>query len=108
MIYELRIYEANPGKMADLHKRFREHTLGIFGRHGMKVEWFATPGVGEWTDRLYYLMSFDDFADRERKWASFGADEEWQKVRAESEKDGPLVRRVRNMFLNPTPYSPGR
>ena len=107
MIYELRTYEAAPGKMGDLNRRFRDLTLGVFEKHGMKVEWFATPLVGEWSDRLYYLMSFEDMADRERKWAAFQADAEWQQGRAESEQNGPLVARLTNTFLRPTAYSPG-
>ena len=37
MIYELRIYEAAPGRMADLNARFRDHTLRIFANHGLDV-----------------------------------------------------------------------
>ena len=43
MIYELRTYEAAPGKMPELNARFRDHTLRIFatssasGRHGQLV-----------------------------------------------------------------------
>ena len=42
-VYELRTYHAYPGKLEDLHKRFREHTLTIFARHGMKVVGFGDP-----------------------------------------------------------------
>jgi hypothetical protein len=37
MIYEYTVYEAAPGRMADLHTRFRDHTIRLFERHGMKV-----------------------------------------------------------------------
>ncbi|HTE84839.1 MAG TPA: NIPSNAP family protein [Dehalococcoidia bacterium] len=107
MLYELRIYEPYPGKMPALHARFRDHTIAIFQKHGIGVEWFATAMTGDWSDRLYYLLSFADLADRERKWAAFGADQDWQKARAASEQDGPLVKRLRSTFLNSTPYSPG-
>jgi hypothetical protein len=107
MLYELRIYEPFPGKMPALHARFRDHTIGLFKKAGMGVEWFATPMTGEWSDRLYYLLSFADLADRQQKWAAFQADPEWRKAREESERDGPLVRRTRSTFLNSTPYSPG-
>ena len=42
MIYELRTYEAAPGKLPALNARFRDHTRGLFERHGMEV-------VGFWT-----------------------------------------------------------
>ena len=35
-VYELRVYHANEGKLDDLLKRFREHTMGLFEKHGMK------------------------------------------------------------------------
>ena len=30
---------------------------------------------------------------------------EWQKARAESEKDGPIVKKVESVYLEPTDYS---
>ncbi len=45
-------------------------------------------------------------ADRERKWSAFMADADWQRVRSETEADGPIVSRVINRFLAPTAYSP--
>src|SRR5262249_17036349 len=34
-LYELRTYTASPGKMAQLDARFRNHTIGLFRKHGM-------------------------------------------------------------------------
>ena len=36
MVYELRIYHANEGKLDALLARFRDHTIAIFNRHGLK------------------------------------------------------------------------
>ena len=36
MIHELRIYTANTGKMPALQARFRDHTLGLFEKNGIK------------------------------------------------------------------------
>src|SRR6266478_3988022 len=41
-VFELRIYTAAPGKLESLHRRFREHTLRLFEKHGIK-------SVGYWT-----------------------------------------------------------
>ena len=104
MIYELRTYEAAPGRMPELNARFRDHTLRIFANHGMDVVGFWTYGHGGWSDQLVYMMKFDDMDDRARKWASFIADEEWHRVYAESQ---PTARsRVRSDILTPTDYSP--
>ena len=106
MIYEYRVYEAMPGKLSDLNARFRNHTMKIFERHGIKNIGYWTSAVGDYSDRLIYIVAFEDQGQRERAWASFGADPEWQKARAESEANGPLVARVFNTLLNPTDYSP--
>ena len=37
MIYETRIYETHPGKLPDLNARFRNHTIKIFEKHGIKI-----------------------------------------------------------------------
>jgi hypothetical protein len=105
MIYELRVYEAVPGKIAALHDRFAKHTLGFFKKHGIGVVGFWTAEVGT-SNRLTYMLSFESLADREKKWGIFQADPEWQKVRASTEKDGPLVARIDNTILKPTQYSP--
>lgn len=105
MIYELRSYEVVPGRMPAMHARFRDHTLGLFRRHGLRVIGFWDVVVGT-SNVLHYLLQFDDLGHRERAWAAFVADPEWQRVRAESEKDGPLVARVRNEIWRATPYSP--
>jgi hypothetical protein len=51
-------------------------------------------------------MAFEDMNDMQRKWAAFQADPEWQEARQKSEVNGPLVARVTNKILRPTPYSP--
>jgi hypothetical protein len=57
---------------------------------------------------LHYLLAFEDISHRERAWVPFQADEEWHKVRAESEQDGPIFARIRNEMWRPTNYSPLR
>ncbi len=105
MIYELRIYEVVPGRMPAMHARFQNHTLGFFQKHGIKVIGFWETVVGT-SNVLNYLVAFDDLAHRERAWSAFMADREWQRVRDESQRDGPIVARIRNEIWQPTPYSP--
>ena len=105
MIYELRIYDCMPGKLAALNDRFENITGGFFDKHGIKQ-------VGYWTDifgtsnRLTYMLAFDDMAHREKAWAAFGSDPDRLKAFAETEKDGLLVARVENRLMAPTKYSP--
>lgn len=104
MLYEYRRYEAMPGRLPDLHRRFREITLGLWERHGIEQVGFWEASVGT-SNELHYMLRWQDMGDREAKWAAFQADPEWHKARAKTEENGPLVRRVENAFWAPTDYS---
>ena len=106
MIYEYRVYETLPGMLPALHARFRDHTTKIFERHGIKNIGYWTSEVGDFSDKLIYIVAFEDAGQRQRAWESFRKDPEWQKVRADSEANGLIVKRVFNTLLAPTDYSP--
>lgn len=106
MIYELRIYTANPGKMSRLQARFRDHTLRLFERHGIKSVGYWTNVIGGRSDELWYIVAYESLADRERAWIDFRSDPEWRKAREDSEIDGPLVHHIENRVLEPTEFSP--
>ena len=104
MIYEYRAYEANPGKLPDLQARFRNHTMKIFERYGMtNVAYWTVDGESE---RLDYIVAFDDADHLKRAWASFNDDPEWQRVKSESEVNGALVANITSTLLTPTDFSP--
>ncbi len=102
-IYELRTYTAEPGRLDALLARFRDHTVGLFTRHGMT-------NVGYWVDAdrpdtLVYLLAHADPESAAASWEAFKADPEWQAARAESEEDGPIVQSITSVFLEPTDFS---
>ncbi len=105
MIYELRVYEAAPGKLPKLNERFANHAVGYFEKYGMEMVGFWTEEIGT-SNRLSYMLAFEDMADREKKWAAFRADDGFRQVVVESERDGPLLVRATNSILRPTAYSP--
>ena len=106
-VFELRTYTAAPGKLEELHARFRAHTMRIFERHGMT-------NIGYWTPKdaplaantIIYVLSHESRDAAKKSWAAFGADPEWQRVKAASEAQGPIVTKVESMFLDATDYSP--
>ena len=107
-VFEMRTYYTNPGKMEDLHKRFRDHTCRIFKKHGMELIGFWRPqeakdGKG---DKMTYILAFPSREAAKKAWADFGADPEWKKVYAESHKNGVIVAKVESVFMDPTDYSP--
>jgi hypothetical protein len=104
-VQELRIYDTMPGKLPALHNRFANHTMGLFKKHGIDNIAYWVDDVGT-SNRLIYMLGYEDLGAREKSWAAFGADPDWQQARADSEKDGPLVRVSRHSILRLTPYSP--
>jgi hypothetical protein len=110
-VFELRTYYTNPGKLEALNNRFRDHTNRIFKKHGMEIVGFWTPqdekedkdGDG---GKLIYLLAFPSREAAKKSWDAFRNDPEWQKAKAESEKDGVLVKKVDSVYLDPTDYSP--
>ncbi len=105
MIHELRIYHAVPGRMPDLNNRFSTITLKMWEKFGIRQVGFWTTLVGPSNNALYYLLEWQSLAEREQKWNAFAANPEWLAARAETEKNGPLVERLENIFLTPTAYS---
>lgn len=106
--FEARIYTAAPGKMEALHKRFREHTLELFAKHGMSNIGYWTPAEGDTKDNtLIYILAYPSREARDASWKAFMEDPEWQKVYQESQPDGvKLAEKVESIFLKPTDYSP--
>ena len=105
MIHELRIYHAVPGRMPDLNNRFSNITLKMWDKFGIRQVGFWTTLVGPSNNALYYLLEWESLAEREQKWNAFATNPDWLTARAETEKNGPLVEHVENMFLTPTAYS---
>jgi hypothetical protein len=105
MMHELRIYHCVAGRLPELNKRFETITLGLWQKHGIRQAGFWTVLVGPNNQSLYYLLQWESMAEREQKWGAFLADPDWVAKRAETERNGPLVERIENMFLAPTAYS---
>jgi L-rhamnose mutarotase len=101
MIHEMRVYHAAPKKLPQVVQRFQNHTIPIFKRLGIRPLQVWTVVIGEANDQLIYVLEWQDLAERQEKMAAFMKDEEWQKVWAETDKDGPLVRYISNQVLQP-------
>ncbi len=104
MIYEMRTYQAMPGKIGAMVSRFKEHTDPLFAKHGFRVVGYWTEAIGDST-KLHYMLAWNDAAEMEQKWKAFGSDPDWVKARAESERDGVLTAKVENRIWRPTSFS---
>jgi len=102
--YELRVYYANEGKLDDLHSRFRDHTVKLFTKHGIKNIGYWVP-VDNTNNTLIYMLSYPSREARETSWKAFIADPDWKAAKAASEKNGALVSKVESTFMETTDYS---
>ncbi len=106
-VFELRIYKTFPGKLDDLHKRFREHTCKLFQKHGIELVGFWVPTEGEEAQNtLIYLVAFPSKEAQAKAWKAFRDDPEWIKARDESHKNGVIVEKVESKNLMAVDYSP--
>jgi hypothetical protein len=106
-VFELRTYTAPEGKLPNLQARFRDQTIRIFNKHGMKSIGYWVPQDAPTKDNtLIYIISHDSREQAKKNWAAFQADPEWKKVSAESQVDGRIVSGVVSVFMDATDYSP--
>lgn len=103
-IFELRTYEAVPGKIDALVTRFRDHAAKLFEKHGMTNIgfWVAQDDAGKPTETLVYLVAHESREAAQKSWEAFWADPEWQAVRTEGEQ---VTASATTKFLDPTDFS---
>lgn len=106
-VYELRVYHAYEGKLDDLLRRFRDHTMALFEKHGIKNVAYWTP-----TDEplkgqtLIYMLEHPSREAASANWKAFQNDPEWISVKDKSEANGKLVEKIDSTFLALTDFSP--
>ena len=106
-VFELRIYHAAQGKLSELEARFRDHTIKIFDRHGLKSIAYWTPvDEPEKSNTLIYILQHPSREAAAANWKSFQDDPEWKSVREKSEANGKLVEKVDSTYLELTDFSP--
>jgi len=106
-VFELRTYTAPEGKLGDLDKRFRDHTMRIFKKHGMEnIAYWHPQDAPDSQNTLIYVISHASRDAAKKSWADFQADPEWKKVSEESQVNGRIVSKVVSVFMDATDYSP--
>jgi len=103
-LYELRTYVTPEGKLDALNARFRDHTMKLFEKHGMKniMYWVAT----DQPNTLIYVIAHRSAEAAQASWAAFREDPVWKRVAEETQRDGKLVEKVESVFMKATDYSP--
>jgi hypothetical protein len=105
-VYELRTYTTHPGKLDALNARFRDHTVKLFDKHGMKsIGYWVPQDDPQKKNTLIYVISHESRDAAKKSWDAFRNDPVWIAAREASEKDGKIVEKVEAVFMDPTDYS---
>jgi L-rhamnose mutarotase len=111
-VFELRTYTTTPNNLDRLLKRFREHTVSLFQKHGMTnvVYWTLQRDQPAAENTLVYLLAHKSTEAAAESFKSFRADPEWVEARTASEKEGggslTVPNGVKSVFMQATDYSP--
>ncbi len=106
-VFELRTYSTHEGRLPNLHARFKNHTMKLFEKHGMKNVMYWTPTDEKTANNtLIYVIWHASPEAAKKSWDGFRADPDWIKARDESEKDGKIVAKVESVYMKATEYSP--
>ena len=106
-VFEMRTYTTNEGKLDELHTRFRDHTMKLFDKHGIKNVGYWVPTEEEKSkNTLIYIIEHKNQAAAKKSWDAFMADPEWKAAYKASIANGNLVKNVESVFMVPTSYSP--
>lgn len=106
-VYELRIYHTYEGKLDDLLVRFRDHTMKLFEKHGIKNIAYWTPTDDPLKGKtLVYILSHPSREAATANWDAFRNDPEWVAVRDKSEANGKIVEKVDSTYMSMTDFSP--
>ena len=104
-IYELRTYEGyNEDAVRRKISMFNEVELAIFRNNGINPVFFGEVIAGPDLPYLTYMVAFKDMAERNQKWAKFGADPDWNRIKVLPEYANSVSNIIKK-FLEPLPYS---
>ncbi|HEY2459717.1 MAG TPA: NIPSNAP family protein [Candidatus Acidoferrum sp.] len=106
-VYELRVYHASFGKLDNLVARFRDDTMRIFKKHGIKsVAYWTALDEPVKSSTFFYILEHPSREAATANWKTFQDDPEWKSVKEKSEADGKLVEKIDSTFLTLTDFSP--
>ncbi len=106
-VYELRVYHVYPGKLETLVARFRDNTMRIFAKHGMKsVAYWTALDEPVKSSTFFYILEHPSREAATANWKAFQEDSEWKTVKEKSEANGKLVEKIDSTFLALIDFSP--
>jgi hypothetical protein len=108
-VFQLRTYES-PSEKTGLKKieMFNTAEIAVFRKVGLHPVFFGQTLAGTKMPNLTYMLGFQDMEESKANWKKFGADPDWQKLRAMPEyADKAILREkgITNLYLKPASYS---
>lgn len=97
--FEMRTYHCHDNKRPDLIRRFQDHTLRLFEKHGIENIAYFIPADPK-NNTLTFILAYPDKASRDVRWNNFANDPEWKEAHKRSEANGALVAKVDQVFMN--------
>src|SRR5271154_5912343 len=102
-IFQLKTYESATDA-AHIRKvqMFNEGEIAIFVRTGLAPVFFGDTLIGDRMPSLTYMLTFEDVADLNKKWAVFASDPAWKDLsHRPGNTDAEIVSNISNLYLSP-------
>jgi len=104
VVFELRTYLTNEGKLDDLHARFADHTIPLFKKHGIESIGYWVPN--DTPNTLIYIIKHKSMDAAKQSWSDFAADPDWKVVAVQSNKNGQILAKAPgSVYMSATAYS---
>ena len=105
-LYELRTYRSR-GQQDHNRKveMFNSAEIDIQKQVGLAPIFYSDTIAGPNMPNLIYMVSFSDYADRDKKWAAFQASSDWKSLNSQPKYPTELVSNITNILVTPAAYS---
>jgi hypothetical protein len=105
-VYELRSYEGATEKLyqSKVHMFNEGGEISLFNKLNFNAVFYGEVLSGSSMPNLMYMTSFENKADRDAHWKSFGAAPEWKAMSALPQYQNTVSKNTQ-FLLNPTSYS---
>ena len=101
MIIDHRTYAVKPGKLNEYLKLYEVEAYPLQLKYlGHNVGWYVSQDIGP-LNQVVHLWAYESLADREARRGALAKDPAWA---AFIEKAMPLLDRMENKILRPTPF----
>lgn len=103
-VFELRVYTVEKGKQAEVNNLIAGPGVKGMAKQGIEFLGAFVP-VDAADERIFTIVAHKDRAAADKAWPAFQADADWKIAREAAMKNGKLITKIEQFFLNATDYS---